>query len=108
MRRVIDNVSVLELRAIDVTSFEAGGKNIRFKEPIHLHEQLDADTRSMIYVEYPELSLMVFAEFQDDMEELVREELANKWEWIVESDDDELTEDARSIKRRFLSITEEG
>jgi hypothetical protein len=37
------------------------------------------------------------------MEELVLDELANKWQWIVESED-ELTEDALEVKRRFLSI----
>ena len=42
------------------------------------------------------------------MEELILEVLANKWEWIVESDDDELTEEALEIKIRFLSIAEEG
>lgn len=104
----IDKMSVLQLRSIEVASFDIDGRTIRFKEPIRLQEQLDADAGSMIYVEYPDLALVVFAEFQDDMEELIHEELANKWEWIVESDDDELAEDALEIKRRFLSITEEG
>jgi len=104
----IDNISVLELRTITIESFQVGDRSIRFKEPIRLQERLDTDAVSMIYVEYPDLNLLVFSEFQDDMEELVREELANKWEWIVESDDDELTEDALEVKRRFLAITEEG
>jgi hypothetical protein len=37
------------------------------------------------------------------MEELVLDELANKWLWIVESED-ELTEDALEVKRWFPSI----
>ena len=104
----IDKMSVLVLRTIEVSSFDIDDRTIRFKEPIRFQEQLDADAGSMIYVEYPDLGLMVFAEFQDDMEELILEELANKWEWIVESDDDELTKDALEIKRRFLTIAEEG
>lgn len=104
----IDKMVVLNLRTIEVASFDIDGRTIRFKEPIHLQEQLDADAGSMVYVDYPDLGLMVFAEFQDDMEELILEELANKWEWIVQSSDGELTEDALEIKRRFLSIVEEG
>jgi hypothetical protein len=104
----IDDMAALGLRTLVVSSFVVNDRVIRFKEPIHLQEQLDDDTGSMIYVEFPDLNLMVFAEFQDDMEEVVHEELANKWAWIVESDDEDLTEDALDIKRRFLSITEEG
>ena len=99
---------MLELRTLLIDAFEVDGRTIRFKEPIHLQEQLDSDSGSLIFVEYPDLRMTVFAEFQDDMEELVRDELANKWEWIVESDDDELTEDALDVKRRFLAIVEEG
>lgn len=79
------------------------GRTIRLKEPLRLHEQLDTAAESLIHVRYPDLNLSVFAEFHDDMEELVLDELANKWQWIVESED-ELTEDALEVKRRFLSI----
>ena len=41
------------------------------------------------------------------MEELVLNKLANKRQWIIESDD-ELTEYALDVKRQFLSIVEEG
>lgn len=104
----VEGMSVLDLRTIEIDAFELDGKMIRFKEPLKFQERIDAESGLMIYVEYPELSIQVFAEYQDDMEELICDELANKWEWIVESDDDELNENALEVKRRFLDIVEEG
>lgn len=103
----VEAMSALELRTIKIDSFGLGGRVIQFKKCLELKEQIDVETGSMIYVACPELSIRVYAECQEDMEELIRDELANKWEWLVESDDEELTKDAIDVKNRFLNLVKE-
>lgn len=104
--RSVEDIHELALRELRITSFEAANKTIKFRSPLLACEKLDEETGSLFVVEIPELDVLVFSDNQADMYSLLCYELANKWEWIVCAQDEDLTPRAAEVKKTFLSLVE--
>lgn len=104
--RSVEDIHELALRELCITSFEAANKTIKFRSPLLACEKLDEETDSLFVVEIPELDVLVFSDNQADMYPLLCYELANKWEWIVCAQDEDLTPRAAEVKKTFLSLVE--
>ena len=105
----VDGLERLCLRdAITIDCFDSDGETIRFEKPLVISETLDQESSQAFIAEIPDLDIIAYSEFQDDLLPILREELANKWEWIVKCSDEMLTARAISVKRKFISLVEGG
>lgn len=105
----VEGLEQLSLRRdIEIDSFECGGKKITFRNPLIVSEALDSDIGQAFVVEVPDLDIIVYSEFQGELIPALRDELSNKWDWIVQCPDDELTPRALRVKRKFMSLVEGG
>lgn len=100
----VQGIEELVLRKLVVESFSVAGETIRFCDPLEVQEQLDDVTGSYFVAEVPELDVIAYSEFQDELLPTLSEELANKWEWVVCAPDDELTKRALEVKQAFLRL----
>ena len=100
----VQGIEELVLRKLVVESFSVAGETIRFCDPLEVQEQLDDVTGSYFVAEVPELDVIAYSEFQDELLPTLSEELANKWEWVVCAPDDELTKRALEVKQVFLRL----
>lgn len=99
----VKDIEELVLRKLTVSSFEADGKTVEFSVPLEVEEDLD-ETGSLFVVEVPSLDIYLYSEYQSDVMQCLRDELANKWEWLVCAPDEELTARALEVKRNFQQM----
>lgn len=102
----VKGLEELELRELFFEGFSDGNRYFAFKTPLAVHEELDEETESLFVASIPELYINVYAEYQDELKDCILDELANKWSWIVECEDDDLTPSALKVKSNFLNMIE--
>ena len=87
-----------------IISFMVRGKEVRFKEPLMLdNEMIDGQ----LCLSHQELNLFVYGYSWGECNDQIHEELAMLWEEYALAPDEELTEDAIALKEKLLRMVEE-
>lgn len=108
--RVTGNVVPEETREVDlspfyISEFQSSGYRLRFSQPLTLLPELD-DTRELICLEHAGLGIGVFAPTRDLLEQELQDDLDVLWRNYALAEDDQLTQDARQLKKNLLAAVE--
>ena len=85
---------------------------IKFHEPLVLEpywledDSDDPDENEYLAVEHPELAISSYGINYDELVSAVQSDIRFAWKHFVQTDDTQLTADARAIKDYYLSIAE--
>ncbi|MGR1082671.1 hypothetical protein ACUYFE_01380 [Olegusella massiliensis] len=98
-----DGIEELELRPVEVSSFEAEGATHHFKNPITVTVELD-ETGQVYLGIFEELNLCVYVEHQEEMRQEILDDLAWCWTEIAMAREEELAPDAITVRNTFLDL----
>lgn len=101
-----DGIEELELRPVEIDSFDCDGVTHTFEHPITVTVELDETSQVYLGV-FEELDLCVYVEHQDEMRQEILDDLAWRWSAIVMADEDELAPDAIAVRNAFRDLVVE-
>ena len=99
----VDGIEELELRNIEVKSFDADEVIHRFKSPIVVTVELD-ETGQIYIATYDDLELCVYAEHQDELRQEIEDDLAWRWTNIAMAPEKDLAPDAIAVRKAFRDL----
>ena len=91
---------------LGISDFKVGEKKIKFKTPLLLEPRVVPGVEVMCVV-HNDLDLSACDTNLLECDKTIREELEVLWEEYVEAPDDELSEGAIKLKRKFLGMVGE-
>lgn len=98
-----DGIEELELRDIELKSFDANGQTIKFKSPIVVTVSLD-ETGQVYIATYDQLELCAYAEHQDELRQEIEDDLAWRWTNIAMAPESDLAPDAVAVRKAFRGL----
>ena len=96
---------VMDTFPVTVSVVEQGGRRLRFKKPFVFSPFID-DSRRLLVIEVPGLSLSVFASTRARLLKDLKTEISFLWDEYALASDDDLSTDARVLKQILLSLLE--
>ena len=100
------NIQEVDLSPIEVDIIICDDRKLHMKEHLTLKPVLD-DSEQLYTVEYPELGISAFAYTRQELTEEIEDDICYLWEEYALANDDELSDDALTLKNRLLSAIEE-
>lgn len=94
---------IKDQRNLVLEGFYTENKYLKFKKPLHLKIE---ESDSSLVARIPQLMINVYAEQYEELIDRINDELSNKWQWIVDCEDDNLVSNAKEVKYNFLDIVE--
>jgi hypothetical protein len=89
---------------VQIREIEANGGIFFLDPPLCVLPCLEADSQQFLIAEIPDLDLFVAGQTRDGLLEDFAAQLAFVWREYALAEEEDLTEDARSLRKRLLNI----
>jgi len=108
MRRPhIEVASELDNTACEITEVARGATVLRFRKPLAIIPELDAESRQWMLLEQPDLNIHVVAATREALIEELQSHIAMLWDEYAADDASNLSPTALKLRARLLAAIEE-
>ncbi len=101
----VRNICELDISPIDLEVFLYEDYILKFKEKISLFPKLSEDQQIM-YLVYEPIGIDVYGSNHDELEEEIHEQIHFLWEEYAMVDENDMTDNAKKMKRNLLAMIE--
>lgn len=102
----VQSITDLDMSPFEVREFDAADSRLRFRLPLVLTPDLDAETQQWLVLRNTEIGIDVFAKTRDDLEEELYSQLKLLWLEYGREDDPQLSPDAQLLRRNLQDALE--
>jgi hypothetical protein len=91
-----------------ITEIARGATALRFRKPLAITPELDAESQQWLVLEQPELNIHVVAATREGLVEELQSHIAMLWDEYAADDASNLSPMALDLRARLLAAIEEG
>jgi hypothetical protein len=102
----VQSITDLDLSPFEVSNFKAAALHLRFRSPLVVTPELDADTQQWLVLRQDNIGLDVFAKTRDELEQELYSQLSLLWLEYALGDEAELSPGAQWLRRNLHEAIE--